>query len=508
MRATYKTKYRSGVKQSPFLWLTPILLIAAAIAVIPLNLFLFQMPEWISIIMSCGIFAAAAIMWIRLKRKTAGKIVISLFCIVGMALSLSGSYCNPYWNGILFYPDADRCCREYDCELTYSQAKADLDYAMKYLQKVHPKFCEGIPVEIQKQYDKAVCAFENTDIITVNKAAQEIQSLCFLLEDAHTHISMNYPNEKYMKYIYAHGEKGDVLLGINGMTWEQLLDQSSFSHDKVSYEVKDYGIEALSQYVNSLEGLDYLGISAKDGVTYNYETKDGEKADQFAEEPDFITYDEYVKFNNIEDDATGEYSFVSYKINKEKNAAVLTLDQCNYNDEYISTVRKMFEEIKAQGITNLAVDLRNNGGGSSLVANEFLRYIDVDSYKEWACDWRLGPFVIRVPQSVTQNDMYEDLLFKGDLCLLTSTYTFSAAMNFAQYVKDNGIGTIIGEPSGNAPDSYGDITAFKLPNSGAILQISTKQWYRIDNLEGLIEPDIPCEQWEALDYFYKECEKR
>ncbi|MDE7281805.1 MAG: S41 family peptidase, partial [Ruminiclostridium sp.] len=97
-------------------------------------------------------------------------------------------------------------------------------------------------------------------------------------------------------------------------------------------------------------------------------------------------------------------------------------------------------------------------------------------------------------------------LFKGNLYLLTSTSTFSSAMCFAQYIKDNSIGTIIGEPSGNAPDSYGDITAFKLPNSGAAIQMSTKKWYRIDNIEGLIEPDIPCEEWEALDYFYKECE--
>ena len=143
-----------------------------------------------------------------------------------------------------------------------------------------------------------------------------------------------------MKYIYSHKQKGDVLRGINGMTWEQLLDENSFSHDKVSYEVKDFGREALSQYVSSLEGLDYLGISVKDGVTYNYETKDGEKNDQFAAEADFLPYDEYEKFNNIENDETEEYSFVSYEINKEKNAAVLTLDQCNYNNEYMMLYNK------------------------------------------------------------------------------------------------------------------------------------------------------------------------
>lgn len=496
-------------KQNPFLWITPLILIITAIVAIPLNLYIFQMPEWISVIFSAGILTAAVIMWIKFKRKTAGKIFISLFCIIGIALSLFGSYCNPYWNNILFM-DSDELwyCDGYDKELTYAESKADLDYAVKYLKKVHPKFYGGIPDEIQKQYEIANSVFKSSDKITVNTVVQEIQSICFLLNDAHTNMIMNYPDERYMKYIYDHRKAGDFLTGINGMTWEQLLDEKSFCHDKVSYEVKGYGREMLSRYVSSLQGLDYLGISVKDGVTYNYETNDGRKIDRFAEEKDFIPYDEYMKFNKIEDDDSDGYSFVHYEINKDKNAAVLTLDSCTYNDEYKNTVREMFKEVKEQGITNVAVDLRNNGGGNSLVANEFIRYLDVESYKEWAFDWRLGWFMINIPQSVVQNNKYDDLLFKGNLYLLTSTSSFSSAMCFAEYVKDNGLGTIIGEPCGNAPDSFGDITDFKLPNSGAVLQISTKKWYRTDNLEGLIEPDISCDYWDALEYFYNECEKQ
>lgn len=498
---------RAKTKQNPFLWLTPVLSVIIAIAVIPLNLFLLQMPEWTAIIISCGILAAAVIMWIKLKRKTAGKIVISFFCLLGIALSLFGSYCNPYWNSIVFYSDYT-CwyCKEYDSELTYAQAKADLDYVMKYLKKLHPAFYEGIPAEIGERYNEAVSAFEQADKITVNMAAQEIQSVCFLLGDAHTDIAMNYTDPRYMKYIYGHREAGDVLKGINGMTWEQLLDTSSFCHDKVSYEVKSYGKERLLRYVNTLEGLDFLGISVGDGVTYNYETKDGEKIDRKVTEADFVTYEEYVEFNNIDNNTAEDYSFVSYEINKEKNAAVLTLNECNYNSEYINTVKKMFTQIKEQGITNVAVDLRNNGGGNSLVADEFFKYLNIDSFKTGSYDWRLGCFMLKTSPNIVTNEKYEDLLFNGKLYLLTSNYSFSSAMLFAEFVKDNGLGTIIGEAPGNDPNGYGEISVFRLPNSGAIVQISTKHFRRVDNKNGLIEPDIPCEEWEALDYFYKECE--
>lgn len=501
-----KNRFRSKIKQNPFLWLTPLLLTAAGIAVIALNLFLLPMPEWITILISAAILASAVIMWVKLKNKKAAKVIISLVSLFGIAFSLFGSYCNPYWNSIAFYLNADWYCEEYDKELTYAQAKADLDYVMECLEKVHPAFYEEIPAEFWKRYNDEVFVFQHADKITVNRVAQAVQSICFLLGDAHTHITMNYPEERYMKYVYSHRESGDVLKGINGKTWEQLLDIRSVSHNKVSYEVKDYGRERLSGYVSTLQGLDYLGISVKDGVTYNYETEDGEKIDLNVTEDDFVTYDEYVKFNNIENNTGEEYRFVSYEINKEKNAAVLTLEECNYNSEYINTLKKMFTEIKEQGITNVAVDLRNNGGGNSLVADELFKYLDIDSFKTGSYDWRLGCFMLKTSPTVITNEKYENLLFNGKLYLLTSNYSFSSAMLFAEFVKDNGLGTIIGEAPGNDPNGYGEISVFRLPNSGAIVQISTKHFRRVDDKNGLIEPDIPCGAWEALDHFYKECE--
>ena len=43
--------------------------------------------------------------------------------------------------------------------------------------------------------------------------------------------------------------------------------------------------------------------------------------------------------------------------------AVLTLTDCNNNDEYKRTVREMFDRVAAEGLRNVAVDLRDNRGG-------------------------------------------------------------------------------------------------------------------------------------------------
>lgn len=95
----------------------------------------------------------------------------------------------------------------------------------------------------------------------------------------------------------------------------------------------------------------------------------------------------------------------------------------------------------------------------------------------------------------------DDLVFTGNVYALTSVFTYSSAMDFAMLLTDNNLGTIIGEASGNSPGSYGDITVFKLPKSGLIMQVSTKKWYRVDteSMDEFIEPDIKCESDEALD---------
>ena len=105
-----KRHFKPKIKQNPFLWLTPLLLTVAGIAVIALNLFLFRMPEWITVLISAAILAAAVIMWVKLKNKKAAKVIISLVSLLGIAFSLFGSYCNPYWNSIAFYFGADWYC--------------------------------------------------------------------------------------------------------------------------------------------------------------------------------------------------------------------------------------------------------------------------------------------------------------------------------------------------------------------------------------------------------------
>lgn len=164
----------------------------------------------------------------------------------------------------------------------------------------------------------------------------------------------------------------------------------------------------------------------------------------------------------------------------------------------------MFTEIKQKNIQTVTVDLRGNGGGSSMVGNEFIKYLPVDSYYDGPYDWRWGFAEFHSSPEIS-NEQYKNLLFDGNVYVLTDYGSFSAAKDFAMLIQDNRLGKVVGEPPANAVNGYGEITYFYLPNTGLYVQISTKKWYRIDgsNTDEYVMPDYACESKDCLEKLYE-----
>ena len=64
------------------------------------------------------------------------------------------------------------------------------------------------------------------------------------------------------------------------------------------------------------------------------------------------------------------------------------------------------------------------------MANEFIKYLSVDRFKDCPGDWRWGFFVIS-DNGYRKNRPYKNLLFEGNVYVLTNRKSFSAAMDFA-----------------------------------------------------------------------------
>ncbi|WP_162551089.1 S41 family peptidase [Paenibacillus tepidiphilus] len=182
----------------------------------------------------------------------------------------------------------------------------------------------------------------------------------------------------------------------------------------------------------------------------------------------------------------------SYSIEDDLPLAVFRLNECTYNAAYREMVKQFFSEVADKGIKHIAVDIRNNGGGNSVVIDEFLSYLKVREYTGF------GALIRYSPQAKQANNLEQDQGFKqfergviqnpapagqpydGKLYILTSPRTFSSANWFAVIVQDNGLGSVIGEATGNRPTSYGNVIPFSLPSSGIMFQTSYCSWERPD----------------------------
>lgn len=118
-------------------------------------------------------------------------------------------------------------------------------------------------------------------------------------------------------------------------------------------------------------------------------------------------------------------------------------------------------------------------------------------------------FIFPMGKGIMENKKYTELTFGGNVYVLTSSGTFSSAMMFAEYIKDNHLGTIIGEAPGNIPSGYGDITIFQLPESGLYMHVSTKKFFRADKESDdfLVSPDMECNAEDAFAYLYEVLDK-
>jgi hypothetical protein len=116
------------------------------------------------------------------------------------------------------------------------------------------------------------------------------------------------------------------------------------------------------------------------------------------------------------------------------------------------------DEDKAE---RLIVDLRGNSGGDSGL---------------------LEPFIWRLP-------LREKMQRPGGVVVLIGRNTFSSAYMHASSLKRMGA-TLIGEPTGQKPNAYGEVRWFTLPRCQIVVRYSTKYWHRETGDPPSLAPDV------------------
>ena len=416
-------------------------------------------------------------------------VVLSLLAFIATIFTYYKTFMDPYRETI----SQPSSTLDLNQTLTRDQAIEDLKYVKEQIENYHPAFLDGSDrsYDVEEQYQKEIDAI--SDSVTVVELWQSAGRIAARLKDGHTNVSVyNVTGGYYISDFRQLKDYGNPI-AINGVSTDTIYQvfRSQFSYELESYaEFMFYHVAIANK-----DYLDFCGVDTSDGVVFTF-TSGQEKIDYHY---DFVPIDQVIGYEEEDDN-----QWVSYDIDTDHNLAVFTLEQCDYNQEYTDTLQNFFKDVNKNQIENLVIDLRNNSGGNSLVANSFLQYIDVDTYQTWDCAIRFGWYLLENKDNVRKNQKKEPL-FGGKIFVLTNTRTYSSAMDFAMLIKDNNLGVIVGEASGNLPNSYGDILGFQLPNSKLFLNVSYKKWYRVDKTkaEEPLEPDYAVESSKALEKVYE-----
>lgn len=397
-----------------------------------------------------------------------------------------------------------------DTLMSKDDMKEDLDYLVETLKNVHPKALKGLSEEQNNIVKNSYAKIENP--LKVGEFYFVVNEIACSFKDAHTSLYL-YENDDdkvmdlpkvwlndgmYIREDFQEFRKGDKIESIGGKAPNELLEELSKIIPAENQQwVKVMGNVALTKepYLNYLEVI-------KDSKVNIEVLRDGEIVNM--EIP--LIRSKYSHTKSLNQNLT-EKDWVKYNIDKENSLGVFTLSKCRNDEHYKSVLKDYFKDVQKNGIDNIVIDLRKNLGGDSGVTDEFLRYLDIDEYKNYGAEVRFSEEVRQQRGQASINEYMEysskyvgntkindeKIIFKGNIFILTSSITFSSGNWFAVIFKDNKIGTIVGEPTGNQPSSYGDILEFQMPNSRSIFTVSYKKFTRPDTSkddENCLEPDI------------------
>lgn len=142
---------------------------------------------------------------------------------------------------------------------------------------------------------------------------------------------------------------------------------------------------------------------------------------------------------------------------------------CNDMDDvegktFADFTRECFAAMDATTTDRLIFDVRRNGGGNNF--------------------W---------PEALRKRMLRSRFNRPGALYVLTSPFTFSAAQNPTTRLERDSFALFVGEPTGGAPNHYGDARPFQGEASGLTSLVSTLPWfdsYPQDEREWIL-PDLP-----------------
>nr|WP_321411824.1 S41 family peptidase [uncultured Carboxylicivirga sp.] len=411
----------------------------------------------------------------------------------------------------------------------YSKAEveSDIDYLSKKVCAIHPLMLKDAKI---KWWNSTVQEIKNElpDSLTQNECYLLMANLMTNLEDGHSGVQIPFDQRKiyteagglvfpfyvkiqegslYVDYYCGNDSTlfigGEEILNINGINVKEIIEKMEIIFgDKSSYlrqkQIASY-FRFLIWIVYGWEGdYDLLITNSKHRLKH-------------VKVPGVTS--EVFLLNKNRNSQVKETPF-SLELDESNSIALMTIRSFGNLDQFCTFADSAFALINNKGLRNLIIDVRDNGGGRSIVVDSLMNYITDQSYAQYKLietrvsnelleyyrqnypekyemlrqsksdSLNLIPVQIKIPP-------YKSNRFVGDLYLLINKGTASAASTFAGVFKNWNLGTIVGEETGGKSEFYGDYWFQETPITKISFFVAPKKFTQFggDSPEEGVKPD-------------------
>lgn len=257
---------------------------------------------------------------------------------------------------------------------------------------------------------------------------------------------------------------GTRVLRIGSMTPEQLLAEVA---PYISYENDTWLREQSPAYFRNVEILKQVGAIGSDGRIKLMLAKPGGRAFTLMTDPAGPGMDQVSMFDALHIPAAlynkRQDSYYWYEYLPEARALYIQYNKCAIDPKltFKDFAADLFSFADAHEVDRVVIDLRFNGGGNSTV---------------------ISPLIA---------GLKERKQLRSRVFVLIGRATFSSAQMNALELRRSVNATLMGEPTGERLNTYGEVQIIKLPNSGLNVQYCTN-YFRMskDSDASALEPDV------------------
>lgn len=326
---------------------------------------------------------------------------------------------------------------------------------------------------------------ENLPELTPAQFYYELRHMAALVGDAHTTVGFGADQYEYLRALpfaighYA-GEwrvlmleernsqyMGWQLTAINGVPMDEVFERAKTI---ISCENDNWARSQLSNTINFIDALQYLGIAEMDADSVTLHMREGDKEALLeipAMDRETVMSANIVSFapEAVADTwASGDYRAFPL----DETTMYVQYNTCYESPnlpmaDFTAQVVQMMEEM---GCEKFVLDLRYNGGGDSRVIEPFLQA--VQAYQQ---EHGLAAYTL----------IGNGTFSSGTIAMMQTKWWLDAAL--------------VGEPTGGAMACYGDVRTFQLPNMPLVVGYSVQKFVFADGYEHgePMYPDVPVE---------------